>query len=59
MVVETSSGNYQVWIHSDRPLSLDEKRYWLKRLHNDPGADRNNRWGRYPGFRNRKKSTGP
>lgn len=54
MVVETSPGNYQVWIHSDRALPLDEKRYWLKRLHNDPGADPNNRWGRCPGFRNRK-----
>ena len=55
MVVETSPGNYQVWIHSDRFLSLDEKRYWLKRLHNDPGADPNSRWGRCPGFRNRKE----
>ncbi len=54
MVVETSPGNYQVWIHSDRALTLVEKRYWLKRLHNDPGADPNNRWGRCPGFRNRK-----
>jgi len=55
MVVETSPGNYQVWIHSDRALPLDEKRYWLKKLHNDPGADPNNRWGRCPGFRNRKE----
>jgi hypothetical protein len=55
MVVETSPGNYQVWIHSLRPLSLDVKRYWLKRLHSDPGADPHNRWGRCPGFRNRKQ----
>jgi hypothetical protein len=54
MVVETSPHNYQVWIHSQRPLSLMEKRYWLKRLMSDPGADPNNRWGRCPGFRNRK-----
>lgn len=54
MVVETSQQNYQVWIHSQRPLSLKEKRYWLKRLGSDPGADPNNRWGRCPGFRNRK-----
>jgi len=54
MIVETSPGNYQVWIHSSRRLSLEEKRYWLKRLHSDPGADPNNRWGRCPGFRNRK-----
>lgn len=55
MVVETSPGNYQVWIHSTRSLSLDEKRYWLKKLHSDPGADPHNRWGRCPGFRNRKQ----
>jgi hypothetical protein len=55
MVVETSPKNYQVWIHSSRPLSLSEKRYWLKRLHSDPGADPNGRFGRCPGFRNRKE----
>ena len=26
----------------------------MKKLHSDPGADPNNRWGRCPGFRNRK-----
>jgi len=55
MVVETSPDNYQVWIHSNRFLSIAEKRYWLKKLCNDPGADPNNRWGRCPGFRNRKE----
>ncbi len=55
MVVETSPDNYQVWIHSSRSLSLNEKRYWLEKLHSDPGADPNNRWGRCPGFRNRKQ----
>jgi hypothetical protein len=54
MVVETSMSNYQVWVHSARPLSLNEKRYWLKKLNSDPGADPNNRWRRCPGFRNRK-----
>ena len=54
MVVETSPHNYQVWIRSQRQLSLAEKRYWLKRLGSDPGADPNTRWGRCPGFRNRK-----
>jgi hypothetical protein len=54
MIVETSPRNYQVWIHSSRQLWLEEKRYWLKRLNSDPGADPNNRWGRCPGFRNRK-----
>jgi hypothetical protein len=55
MVVKTSPANYQVWIHSSRRLSLSEKRYWLKKLCSDPGADPNNRWGRCPGFRNRKE----
>ena len=54
MVVKTSPGNYQVWIHSNRKLSLNEKKYWLKRLKSDPGAGPKNRWGRCPGFRNRK-----
>lgn len=54
MIVETSPSNYQVWIHSSRYLSLEEKRYWLKKMGSDPGADPNNRWGRCPGFRNRK-----
>jgi len=55
MVVETSPENYQVWIRSSRPLEIKEKRYWLKKLHSDPGADPNQRWGRCPGFRNRKE----
>jgi hypothetical protein len=55
MVIETSKCNYHVWIRSSRPLSLPEKRYWLKKLNSDPGADPNNRWGRCPGFRNRKE----
>lgn len=55
MVVETSPGNYQVWIRSSRPLSYEKKRYWLKRMHSDPGAAPKNRWGRMPGFRNRKE----
>jgi hypothetical protein len=55
MVVETSPGNYQVWIHSSRALELNEKRYWLKKMKSDPGADPYNRWGRCPGFRNKKQ----
>ena len=55
MVVETSPGNFQVWIHSLRPLSLTEKSFWLKKLRSDPAAHPHNRWGRCPGFRNRKE----
>jgi len=55
MVVETSPSNYQVWIHSSNALSINDKKYWLQRLASDPGAHPNNRWGRCPGFRNRKE----
>ncbi len=55
LVVETSPFNYQVWIRSHRPLALDEKRYWLSLMRSDPGAGPKNRWGRMPGFRNRKE----
>lgn len=54
LIVETSPANYQVWIHSSRYLSIDEKKYWLKKFNSDPGATPKNRWGRCPGFRNRK-----
>jgi len=54
MVVETSPGNFQVWVHAHRMIPLKEKRYWLKKMKSDPGADPCNRWGRCPGFRNRK-----
>lgn len=55
MVVETSPHNFQVWIHCHQPLSIQQKRLLLKKLNSDPGADPNNRFGRCPGFRNRKK----
>jgi RepB DNA-primase from phage plasmid len=55
MVVETSPGNFQVWIHSKRALSLQEKRVWLNRMKSDPAAHPENRWGRCPGFRNTKE----
>ncbi len=55
MVVETSPANYQVWIRSARPLNLNEKLHWLNILKNDPSAHPKNRWGRCPGFRNRKE----
>jgi len=55
MIIETSPGNYQVWIHSERKLSIPEKKYWLEKLRSDPGAHPKNRLGRCPGFRNRKE----
>jgi len=55
MVIETSPANFQVWIRTSGPLKLWEKRFWLQKLRSDPGADPNDRWGRCPGFRNRKE----
>ena len=55
MVVETSHHNFQVWIRSSQSLNLHQKRTLLHMLHSDPAADPNNRFGRCPGFRNRKE----
>jgi hypothetical protein len=55
MVVETSPDNYQVWIRSERLLAVEEKSHWLKKMDSDPGASPRHRWGRAPGFRNRKE----
>ncbi len=55
LVVETSPLNFQVWIHCQHPVTLDQKRFLLHKLKSDPGADPNNRFGRCPGFRNRKE----
>lgn len=54
LIVETSPENYQVWIRANRAMEPAEKSYWLKRMRSDPGAAPLNRWGRAPGFRNRK-----
>ncbi|MBT8339501.1 MAG: hypothetical protein HKP58_08800 [Desulfatitalea sp.] len=54
LVVETSPGNYQVWIKSSRPVDNSEKSHWLRVMRSDPGASPKRRWGRCPGFRNRK-----
>ena len=54
MIIQISPGNFQVWIHLSRFLTLEEKRYWLLKLKSDPSAHPNDRFGRCPGFRNRK-----
>ncbi len=59
LIVATSPGNYQVWIHSSRGLGNEEKLYWLKRMNSDPGAAPKHRWGRSPGFRNHKYADSP
>lgn len=53
LIVETSPGNFQVWVKSRRPLTVAEKTGWLRLLGSDPGAAPRNRSGRAPGFRNR------
>lgn len=55
MIIETSPDNYQVWIRSKRKLTINEKKFWLKKMKSDPSASPKNRWGRCPGFRNRKE----
>ena len=54
-VVETSPKNYQVWIRSRLPLSPEQKLHWLRKMGSDPGSYPKGRWGRMPGFRNRKE----
>jgi hypothetical protein len=54
MRVETSPNNFQVWVHADKPLSFEEKKYWLERLGSDPDAGPRGWWGLCPGFRDRK-----
>ena len=54
LIVETSPDNFQVWIKAHRKISNPEKRYWIKQVNADPACDPNLRWGRCPGFRNRK-----
>lgn len=55
LIVETSPDNFQVWIKAHRNISNPEKRYWIRQVHADPACDPNLRWGRCPGFRNRKE----
>jgi hypothetical protein len=54
LIVETSPDSFQVWIKAHRKISNPEKRYWIKQVNADPACDPNLRWGRCPGFRNRK-----
>lgn len=54
MIVETSPDNFQVWIRAHRTLTNTEKAYWIKRCRADTACSPKHRWGRCPGFRNRK-----
>jgi len=54
MIVETSPGNYQIWVHFETALTNDQKLYLIRQAGADAGATPNRRWGRAPGFLNRK-----
>jgi len=57
-VVETSPGNCQCWLllalSLPAALRQDVSRFLSRRYGSDPGAISEPRWGRLPGFRNRK-----
>lgn len=55
LIIETSPGNYQVWIRLAAPASPEEKKRWLDFVGSDPGAAPLHRWGRAPGWRNVKE----
>ena len=54
LVVETSPRNYQTWIRTLNPIPDQVKKILLLQLGSDPGAAPKGRWGRSPGFTNRK-----
>lgn len=54
LIIESSPRNYQVWIRCVNPISDDVKKLLLIQLQSDPGAAPNKRWGRAPGYTNRK-----
>ena len=54
MIIETSPGNYQIWVHFAESLTNDKKTYLINQAGADQGATPNRRWGRSPGFLNRK-----
>lgn len=54
LIIETSPGNFQIWVRLDAPATPAEKKRWLDFVGSDPGAAPLHRWGRAPGFRNVK-----
>ena len=57
-VVETSPGNTQAWLRCSRPMDREQRQNVLRRLvaivGSDSGAISEPRWGRLPGFQQRK-----
>ncbi|MDA8256588.1 MAG: DNA-primase RepB domain-containing protein [Betaproteobacteria bacterium] len=62
LVVETSPGNCQLRILTDRPLAESERTDVQRALavlaKADPGSVAGNKWGRLPGFKNMKPGRG-
>lgn len=58
LVIETSQGNAQIRLPADRTMSQAERGHAQKtlqsRLGGDPGSTSGEKWGRLPGFTNRK-----
>ena len=59
LVIKTSPGCFQVWRKLDRPMNNDEKKEYLRRENADVAAHPEHRWGRCPGFRNKKARHAP
>lgn len=54
LIVETSSGNFQTWIRYADSLTDYEKKHLIAEAGADRAATPHRRWGRCPGFSNRK-----
>lgn len=59
LTISSSPGKIQVWFHSDRILSIEEKKVLIHNAKADEKATPNNRWGRCPGFANYKPKYAP
>lgn len=58
MVVRTSPQNWQVWLRFSESLTISQKMALINMCHADLAAHPNRRWGRAPGFTNRKEKYG-
>ena len=58
IAIETGTGNGQVRLLADRPMSRDERgaaqKILRERLDGDPGSTSGEKWGRLPGFTSQK-----
>jgi hypothetical protein len=59
LVISSSPGRMQIWQHSDRPLTNEEKKILIRNAKADESATPENRWARCPGFSNYKPKYAP